>query len=203
MNKIGHALHTQNEIFRQVTFSERVNAIARDLSYTDPRVLQNMLIFKNPIEVPQDGARDNEVPSHADGTFLFTEPQSAVGFWLALDDCTRGNGCLAYNPGTHKTVPISKRFVRLNGGKGGCGFKNVLKDPVSVDDPARYRLVECPAGSLVLIHHAVLHKSEKNRLGKATWVYTFHAIEGTARYDKKNWLQVPCTGGTNFLRLFE
>lgn len=79
----------------------------------------------------------------------------------------------------------------------------MLKDPVSVHDPARYRLVECPVGSLVLIHHAVLHKSENNRLGKASWVYMFHTIEGTARYDKKNWLQVPCTGGTNFLRLFE
>lgn len=204
INKIGHGLHMKSDIFHKVTFSERVKAIARDLSYKDPRVLQSMLIFKNPVNNALDAARDNEVPSHSDGTFLFTKPQSAVGFWIALEDCTTENGCLSYNPGTHKTVPISKRFVRLQGGSKGCGFEDVLTDSVpGEDDPSKYKFVECPAGSLVLIHNAVLHKSEKNRLDKSRWAYAFHAIDGTAGYDEKNWLQVPSTGGTEFLKLYE
>lgn len=204
VNKIGHGLHMKNELYHKVTFSDRVKAIARDLSYKDPRVLQSMLIFKNPVNNTLDAARDNEVPSHSDGTFLFTQPQSAVGFWIALEDCTTENGCLSYNPGTHKSVPISKRFVRLQGGSKGCGFEDVITDYAPVeDDPSQYKFVECPAGSLILIHNAVLHKSEKNRLNKSRWAYAFHAIEGTADYDKKNWLQIPSTGGTQFLKLYQ
>lgn len=30
-----------------------------------------------------------EVPVHNDSTFLYTEPVSAVGFWFALEPCTR------------------------------------------------------------------------------------------------------------------
>ncbi|WPK24460.1 hypothetical protein PUMCH_001734 [Australozyma saopauloensis] len=204
VNKIGHGLHMKNQLYHQITFSDRVKDIVRDLGYKDPRVLQSMLIFKNPTESELETARDNEVPSHSDGTFLFTKPQSAVGFWIALEDCTTENGCLSYSPGTHKTVPISKRFVRLEGGKKGCGFEDVpINVDVPVDDPESYRNVECPAGSLILIHNAVLHKSEKNRLEKSRWAYAFHAIDGTDGYDEKNWLQVPSSGGTNFLKLYE
>lgn len=204
INKIGHGLHMKNDLYHQITFSNRVKDIVRSLSYKDPRVLQSMLIFKNPVDTTKDAARDNEVPSHSDGTFLFTKPQTAVGFWFALEDCTTENGCLSYNPGTHKTVPISKRFVRLEGGKKGCGFEDVIVDYVATeDDQSKYKFVECKAGSLILIHNAVLHKSEKNHLNKSRWAYAFHAIDGTEGYDEKNWLQVPSSGGTEFLKLYE
>jgi hypothetical protein len=34
------------------------------------------------------------VPCHNDSTFLYTDPPSAVGAWIALEDCTPANGCL-------------------------------------------------------------------------------------------------------------
>jgi hypothetical protein len=39
-----------------------------------------------------------------DGTFLYTAPQSCLGFWWALEDCTTVNGCLWGVPGSHKGV---------------------------------------------------------------------------------------------------
>lgn len=50
VNKIGHALAPLNPIFRKHTFeSGRVEALARELGYhEDPRVLQSMLIYKQP-----------------------------------------------------------------------------------------------------------------------------------------------------------
>lgn len=53
----------------------------------------------------------NLVVSHQDSTFLFTEPDSLVGFWIALDDATVENGCLWMIPGSHKT-DVHKRFIR-------------------------------------------------------------------------------------------
>lgn len=206
INKIGHGLHMKSDIFHQVTFDEDVKQIARDLDFVDPRVLQSMLIFKQGVaksETPV--ARDNEVPPHTDGTFLYTEPQSALGFWFALEDCTVDNGCLSYNPGSHKKYPITKRFAKIEGGSKGCNFLDV--DHVPTDEPLpapkAYKLVECKAGSLILIHNSVLHKSEKNMLDKSRFAYAFHLVDGTAKYDELNWLQVPLTGGTNFLKLYE
>lgn len=59
---------------------------------------------------------------------------------------------------------------------------------------------EVKAGSLVLIHGNILHKSEKNLSQKGRIIYTFHVIEGQGTcYDEKNWLQPPVEG---FTRLY-
>lgn len=206
INKVGHGLHMKDELFHRITFDDRVKAVARSLEYNDPRVLQSMCIFKQP-QIGGEEGRENSVPSHTDGTFLFTEPQSAIGFWFALEDCTKENGCLSYNPGSHKRFPITKRFVKVNGGKNGCSFTLVDHDTNEIpgDNPNDYKLVMCKAGSLVLIHNSVLHKSEKNMSNKSRYAYTFHVIDGTANYDNLNWLQVPpCQeGGTEFSKLYE
>ena len=54
-----------------------------------------------------------------------------------------------------------------------------------------YVLGEVKAGTLVLIHGNVLHKSEKNTSQKGRIIYTFHLIEGEEHFDEKNWLQIP------------
>lgn len=51
------------------------------------------------------------VVAHQDSTFLYTEPDTLVGFWIALDDATLENGCLWIVPGSHKTG-VYKRFIR-------------------------------------------------------------------------------------------
>ncbi len=62
-----------------------------------------------------------------------------------------------------------------------------------------YTLGEVKAGTLVLIHGNLLHKSEKNTSGKSRFIYTFHVIEGENEYDERNWLQPPQQG---FSRLY-
>ena len=46
---------------------------------------------------------------------------------------------------------------------------------------------EVKAGSLVVIHGSVIHKSAPNFSDKSRYIYTFHVIEGTAKYPKDNW----------------
>jgi phytanoyl-CoA hydroxylase len=63
-----------------------------------------------------------------------------------------------------------------------------------------YRPGEVKAGTLVLIHGNLLHRSEKNLSQKGRIIYTFHIIEGQGTvYDERNWLQPP-EGG--FTRLY-
>ena len=77
---------------------------------------------------PEIGGR---VPPHQDSTFLYTDPPSAVGFWIALEDATVENGCLSFLKGSHRKAPVRKRFVRVAG--GGTGFEDVKSSRWSRD----------------------------------------------------------------------
>ncbi|CAH1115795.1 unnamed protein product [Psylliodes chrysocephalus] len=48
LNKIGHALHELNPVFRKYTFSEKIKEAAFQLGFEEPVIPQSMYIFKNP-----------------------------------------------------------------------------------------------------------------------------------------------------------
>ncbi|KAH8551322.1 phytanoyl-CoA dioxygenase [Umbelopsis sp. PMI_123] len=177
INKIGHALHELDPTFKEFSVTPKMSATARSLGFKKPQVLQSMLIFKQPYI-------GGTVPVHQDSTFLYTEPVSAVGFWYALEDCTTENGCLYFIPGSHKTTPINRRFVRAPG--GGVTFQG--EETLQVDE-TKFVNAEVKAGTLVLIHGSIVHKSENNSSPKSRYIYTFHVIEGNNNYPEDNWLQ--------------
>ncbi|KAI9769255.1 MAG: hypothetical protein M1840_004384 [Geoglossum simile] len=202
INKIGHALHDLSPPFRRVTLSRENAAIARDLCFHNPVVLQSMVICKQ----PEIGGR---VPPHQDSTFLFTDPPSAVGFWYALEDATATNGCLSFLAGSHRWKAVEKRFVRMPEGRAGYEKLQRPRFPEGLggqevsgegESEEAYTLGEVKAGTLILIHGNLLHKSEKNTSMKSRFIYTFHAIEGRNEYDERNWLQ-PTRDG--FSQLYE
>lgn len=104
LNKVGHALHTDHPTFNKFTFSNRVKEICWQLGYRRPAVPQSMYIYKNP-------GIGGEVISHQDAWFLKTEPNSVIGFWIALEDATLDNGCLQFIRGSH-TSGAHRRFMR-------------------------------------------------------------------------------------------
>jgi ectoine hydroxylase-related dioxygenase (phytanoyl-CoA dioxygenase family) len=156
-----------------------------------------MIIMKQP-------SIGGAVPPHQDSTFLYTDPPSAVGFWYALEDCTVSNGCLSFLRGSHKWAPIAKRFVRKPDNSGtefipNDGPKFPPGDGYGIEKPEKegdYELAEVKAGTLILIHGNLLHKSERNTSEKGRIIYTFHVIEGEGTvYDERNWLQTKRHGG--------
>ena len=44
-----------------------------------------------------------EVVPHQDNSFLYTDPPTCTGLWLALEDATITNGCLWAIPGSQKS----------------------------------------------------------------------------------------------------
>ena len=224
INKIGHYLHALSPPFAALLdpaanpdplgagagvprrTESHPAAVARALGFRDPRVLQSMVICKQP-EI--GGA----VPPHQDSTFLYTDPPSAVGFWYALEDATAENGCLSFLPGSHRWAPVRQRFVRAPAG-GGTGFEDnagprfppgeeygEAEGAGAGEQGGEYKMGEVKAGSLVLIHGNTLHKSERNTSDKGRIIYTFHVIEGDGtKYDERNWLQPPAEGFTKLYR---
>lgn len=206
VNKIGHSLHTLSPAFKTVSLNERNAAVARSLGFVDPRVLQSMVICKQP-------SIGGAVPSHRDSEFLYTNPPSAVGWWYALQDAGPGNATLGMWKGSHKGRKgghITRRFVRRIGASGTEFVENTGPalprgmDEEMVESPSEDELeiLDVKAGSLILIHGNVLHKSEKNTSPRSRYAYTFHVIESADgwEYDERNWLQPP-EGG--FSRLYQ
>lgn len=194
INKIGHFLHALEPEFSKVSLTQRNHDIAKSLGLQDPRILQSMLICKQP-EI------GGEVPSHQDATFLYTEPKTCLGFWYALEDCTAENGALEFVPGSHKTSSVYRRFVRTPDNKATTFEEVKGQSPYTEPSKSDFKLVDCPAGSLVLINHSVLHRSNKNLSQNSRYAYAFHSIDGVAQYDRKNWLQIPVSGGCEFPKL--
>eukprot|EP00903_Cladosiphon_okamuranus_P017434 g16058.t1 len=181
INKIGHALHDLDPVLNKYSYETRVGQVSRDLGLSTPLAVQSMYIFKQP-------RIGGEVTPHQDGAFLYTEPQSVVGYWWALEDCTLSNGCLWAVPGSQRRV-VKRRFKRSSTGEG-CEFEPLEAEPFDVEGAIP---LEVKAGTLVLLHHSVVHYSEANTSEKSRHAYSIHVVEGKEgfRYPKDNWLQRP------------
>eukprot|EP01041_Mallomonas_annulata_P010896 gene10896-22747_t len=182
INKIGHGLHELDPKFEAVTYESKVGQICRDLGLKVPLPVQSMYIFKQALV-------GGEVNAHQDGAFLYTEPQSVIGFWWALDDCTTSNGCLWAVPGSH-TIGVNRRYRRQDPPSNGTEF--VPSEPIKFDLTGAIPL-ETPKGTLVLLHSALVHYSAENTSDIARHAYSVHIVEGDGSvvYPADNWLQRP------------
>ena len=174
VNKIGHALHDLDEVFYKYSHNKKLDLIAKAIGFVKPQLLQSMYIFKQP-------KIGGEVVCHQDSTFLYTEPESAVGFWFALQDATIENGCLQVAKGGHKG-PLRKLFTKENN-------QMILKELSNDPFPPTDTVLEVKKGTLVLLHGRLPHYSSQNRSLNSRHAYTLHIIEGNAKYPKSNWLQ--------------
>ncbi|MDC1060048.1 phytanoyl-CoA dioxygenase family protein [Alphaproteobacteria bacterium] len=176
VNKIGHALHDLDDKFIAFSKNEQLDQIAKSIGFQDPLLLQSMYIFKQP-------KIGGEVVCHQDSTFLITEPESTVGFWFALEDANKDNGCLQVASGGHKG-PLRKLFKREN---NQMKMEELSNEPFPETDT----FVEVKKGTLVLLHGRLPHYSCENKSPNSRHAYTIHAIDGKSKYLDYNWLQRP------------
>lgn len=176
LNKIGHALHDLDPVFNNFSRSPQMKALANDLELNDWLIIQSMLIFKH--------ARiGGVVDIHQDSTFLFTEPDSCIGFWFALEDAYKENGCLWAKPGGHNTV-LHSQFQRKAG--GGTEMIRLTADEYSTEGMIP---LEVKKGTCIVLHGLLPHYSLPNTSGKSRQAYAIHAINKKAVYPETNWLQ--------------
>ena len=179
INKIGHAMHDLDPVFDSFSRTEELGAVAKDVGFEDPRILQSMYIFKQP-------KIGGEVSFHQDATFLYTEPISVKGFWFALEDASLENGCMWAIPGGHRN-DLKSRFFRNE--KGDGTEMEIIDD--SPWETSKLVPLEVRAGSMIVLHGLLPHMSHANRSERTRHAYTMHIIEGLADYPEWNWLQRP------------
>ena len=175
INKIGHALHDLDPVFSDFSRQDQLAEVATGIGFTDPRLLQSMVICKQPFI-------GGEVNPHQDSTFIYTSPETCVGFWFALEDATVENGCMWASAGGHRGA-LRHRFSR---GEDGNMVMNSLSEDAMEDATTP---LDVPAGTLILLHGRLPHSSPENTSDKSRYAYALHLIDGGAQYDAKNWLQ--------------
>lgn len=177
VNKLGHALHDLDPVFAAASYDPRLAALAAELGLEDALALQSMAIFKQP-------GIGGEVGVHQDACFLYTEPLSVLGFWVALEEATLDNGCLWVAPGGHRG-PLRRRFRRAAGG----GTEFVALDDTPLPEPPALSPLPAAAGTLVVLHGLLPHWSGPNRSPRRRLAYSLHCVDAAADYPDDNWLQ--------------
>ena len=176
LNKMGHAMHDLDPVFDAFSRTPELAAAVDSLGFEMPAILQSMYIFKPP-------RIGGEVICHQDSTYLYTEPESCVGFWIALEDATLENGCMQFIPGAHK-LPLKARNYRKSDG---------TLETETIDDtpwPEDRRVpAEASAGTLVIFSGRAPHLSGPNLSDKSRHAYTLHVIDQRCQYPADNWLQ--------------
>jgi phytanoyl-CoA hydroxylase len=179
LNKVGHALHDLDPEFSRFSRQDHFAAIAEGLGSLKPLLLQSMYVFKPP-------GIGGDVQYHQDATYLWTEPQSCIGLWVALEDATLENGCLWGFPGSHLEAAPRKRYrCRDNGSKWAeTEVLDAGEWPLEASVP-----LEARRGSVIILHGQFAHGSGPNRSGSSREAYSLHIIDGTCSYAKDNWLE--------------
>jgi len=176
LNKIGHAMHDLDPAFGAFSRTPKLAEVAKRIGFEDPAIIQSMYICKPP-------RIGGEVVCHQDSTYIYTEPESCVGFWFALEDATIENGCMYFIPGAHK-MPLKKRNYREADGS----VINETLDPSPF--PEHLKLpAEAPAGTLVVFDGRSPHLSGPNHSDTSRHAYTLHVIDRKCHYPTENWLQ--------------
>jgi len=176
LNKMGHAMHDLDPVFDRFSHGPGLAEIAERLGNASPAIIQSMYIFKPP-------RIGGEVVSHQDSTYIYTEPESCLGFWFALEDATVDNGCMHFIPGQHRG-PLKQRNYRV----GEYSLKTEVLDsspwPEHLKQPAEAR-----KGTLVVFDGRAPHMSGPNLSDRSRHAYTLHVIDRRCRYPAENWLQ--------------
>ena len=176
LNKMGHAMHDLDPVFDRFSRSPALAMVVDSLGFEQPAIIQSMYIFK-PARI------GGEVVCHQDSTYLYTEPESCIGFWFALEDATVENGCMNFIPGGHK-MNLKQLHYRISESELTTEVLDPEPWPEHLKLPA-----EASAGTLVIFDGRAPHMSGQNLSAKSRHAYTLHVIDQTCHWPAENWLQ--------------
>jgi phytanoyl-CoA hydroxylase len=162
----------EHPLFAELIDSPRVRGIAAQLIGEDVSMFQTMALVKPPLI-------GSEKPWHQDNAYFKYAPlESVCGFWLALDDASRENGCMHVLPGWHRRGGF--RHVHTN----DC---QILPDRVH---GAEAVAVALPPGGAMFFSGMLPHQTPPNRSPYRRRALQFHyrgvstRVVDQAEYDR-------------------
>ncbi|RID45278.1 hypothetical protein BRARA_I02020 [Brassica rapa] len=153
------ALHELDPLYKKFTYSSKVSSLVSSFG---------------------------EVVPHQDNSYVYTDPPSCTGLWMALEDSTTLNGCLWAIPRSHKNGLV-RRFVR---GENGVTYDQ----PSPSYEQKDFVPIEMKPGSIVAIHGDLIHQSFENLSPKSRHAYSLHVVESDGcKWAQDNWKKLYLT----------
>jgi ectoine hydroxylase-related dioxygenase (phytanoyl-CoA dioxygenase family) len=177
INKIGHALHVLDPIFKKFSHSSKIKTLVRALGTQQPQVHQSMYIFKQP-------KIGGVIRWHQDATYFYSSPITVITLWFAVEDATIKNGCIQVKKGGGNT-PLKEQFTRDE--NDNTELVQLENAPWPLDDEAMP--LEVKKGSLIVFNGLLPHFSAPNISDTSRHAFTLHITCGSSEYAKENWLQ--------------
>lgn len=182
-NRIGHALHAKDDVFKQATINPNVQQVVKKIGFKKPIVCQSMYLMMQSPEGPSG-------TGHQGSTYVIVEPSKLVGFWCAVTDCSKENGCLEVIPGSHKKVGLLNKFIKNPNEKEfneGKRFVYTEQNPNYPTDG--FVQVPLKAGSIMLIDGLLVHRATNSTSDEPRNIYAFHVYDSDkAEFSKQNWM---------------
>lgn len=157
---------------REIMLDQRLGRLAATLAGVDGiRIWHDQALIKPPY--------GNPTGWHLDNPYWSFSSRDSISIWVALDDATLMNGCMAYLPGTHKTA----RFENVGIGSSFGALFNVYPEWKKMDAVA----VPVKAGSAVLHNGLTAHGAGVNMTSRPRRAMTCaYMPEGSTFNGQKN-----------------
>ena len=132
---------------RELIVNERLGRLVGTLAGVDGiRIWHDQALIKPPY--------GNPTAWHLDNPYWSFSSRDSISIWIALDDATLQNGCMAYIPGSHKTA----RYDNVGIGPSFGGLFNLYPEWKTRDAV----LAPIPAGSCALHNGLTAHAAGVN-----------------------------------------
>ncbi|GIX07347.1 MAG: hypothetical protein KatS3mg115_1750 [Candidatus Poribacteria bacterium] len=159
-------------ILTEIARHPKIAALLRELLAEDVKLLQDMAMLKP----PQVGSPKTW---HQDCAYFPIEPPRVLGFWIALDQATRENGCMEVIPGTHRE-PIPHETI----------VEDAFPDyGIPKDHPVFQRTavaVELEPGDALVFDGLLVHGTGPNRSDRPRRALQLHYVNARCRYTGRN-----------------
>lgn len=153
---------------RELIMNERLGRLVGTLAGVDGiRVWHDQALIKPPY--------GNPTAWHLDCPYWSFHSRDAVSIWIALDDATLQNGCMAYIPGTHKTA----RYDNVGIGSSFGGLFEVYPEWKKQDAV----LAPIPAGSCALHNGLTAHGAGVNMTSRPRRAMTCAYMPDGSRFN--------------------
>jgi len=169
-------MQRNDAFFSEFQFRKRFQELADGL-LSMPTVPQGVEYFNKPPGIGK------HTPPHQDGYYFTLIPSEALTLWFALDEVNEENGCVRYQPGSHK------KGMRPHNVSNVLGFSQGIADWSEEDESNEIKGMALPGDLLVhhcdTVHWAGANRSSRSRRAVAIVYFSAQAVpdlEAKARY---------------------
>lgn len=189
VNRIGHGMHLQEKYrnLQQIIYhNPTLNLLLKTANLIRPICHLSVYIPKNPKKI------GSHVNPHQESTFAYTEPQTAVVLWVALEDANIENACMWGILGSNKW-PL-KYISRVDHQHQTRSFQQVSDFVIPDFNPENplYTPLIAKAGDAFLFHGNFVHCSAANHSDQSRKAISMQFIDTfNVHYPETNWITEP------------